>query len=158
MDEFKVIETQEQFDAAVAEEVKKARDAEAKKYEGWTSPADLEKMKTDHQTAIDQLNGSLTEANEKIANHAKDMAVKDSTIKKNEMELAKIKIAHETGLSYDAVQFLKGEDEAAIKESAESLKGLVGANNVPPLANVDTIPEDTTKAALKNTLDGLKGE
>ena len=42
---FTPIETQEQFDAALKDRLQRDRDAQAKKYEGWTSPEDLQKVK-----------------------------------------------------------------------------------------------------------------
>lgn len=158
MGDFKVIETQEQFDAAVADRVKRAKESAEKKYEGWISPEDLEKLTNDHKAKLDELNGSLTAANEKIANHDKEIADRDSKIKQYESDSVKTRVAHEMGLTYDAVAFLRGDDEDSIRKSAESLKGLVGAGNVAPLASNETGHESAVEAGLRNTLKELKGE
>ncbi len=158
MGDFKVIETQEQFDAAVADRIKRAKETAEKKYEGWTSPEDLEKLTADHKAKLDELNGSLNAANDKIANHDKEIADRDSKIKQYETDSVKTRVAHEMGLSYDAVTFLRGDDEDSIRKSAESLKGLVGAGNVAPLASHESGQESAVEAGLKNTLKGLKGE
>lgn len=42
---FKVIETQEEFDARISERLKRDRESFAKKYEGYISPEDLSKIK-----------------------------------------------------------------------------------------------------------------
>ena len=43
MSDFKVIETQEQFDAAIGERLKRERDTVKKEYEGYLSPEAAEK-------------------------------------------------------------------------------------------------------------------
>ena len=62
------------------------------------------------------------------------------------------------GLSYGAADFLKGEDEDAIRKSAESLKNLVGNMNTAPLASTEPHVGENSEAALRNTLRSLKGE
>ena len=158
MSDFKIIETQEQFDAAVADRIKRAKESAEKKYEGWMSPEDVEKLKADHKTKVDELNGSLTAANEKITNHDKEIADRDSKIKQYETDSVKTRVAHEMGLSYEAVAFLRGDDEDGIRKSAESLKGLVGAGNVAPLASQDGGQGSDVEAGLRNTLNSMKGE
>ena len=149
---FKVIETQEQFDAAIGERVKRAQETVRKEYEGFLSP----------EEAAKQREGWLSpEAEkEKYKNHLspEEAAKKDAKIKEYETNSAKMRIAHETGLSYDAVEYLKGDDEEAIRKSAETLKKMIGANNVAPLASNEQPLEDEKNIALKKTLKGLKGE
>ena len=87
-----------------------------------------------------------------------EVAKLNSKIKGYETESVKTRIAHETGLSYEAIEFLKGDDEDSIRKSAESLKGLVGMTNVTPLASTEGSSGDATDAALRNTLKVLKGE
>ena len=158
MSEFKVIETQEQLDAVIGERIKKAKESAEKKYEGWTSPDDLKAITDGHSAKLAELNESLKTANEKIANHDKELADRDGKIKKYETDSVKTRVAHELGLSYEAVEFLRGDDEDAIRKSAESLKGLVGASNVAPLASHESNAEASIEAGLRNTLKGLKGE
>lgn len=158
MSEFKIIETQEQLDAVIGERIKKAKESAEKKYEGWTSPEELQRLKDEHKSTIEELNGSLTEANSKISNHEAELAERDSKIKKYETDSVKTRIANEMGLSFEAVSFLQGEDEDGIRKSAEALKGIVGGNNVPPLASHEGGQESAVEAGLKNTLKGLKGE
>lgn len=158
MSDFKVIETQEQLDALIGERIKRERESLGKKYEGYISPEDFDTKKKEYDTQIGDLNKKLKEANDKISNHDKEMADRDTKIKAYESHSVKSRIAHEMGLSYDAVDFLKGDDEESIKKSAESLKSLVGSNNLAPLASTEAALEGARDAALKNTLKGLKGE
>lgn len=152
MAEFKVIETQEQFDAAIGDRLKREGDKIRKEYEGFLSPDEAKK----------QYEGWLSpEAEkEKYKKHLspEDAAKKDAKLKEYETNSVKMRIAHETGLSYEAVDYLKGEDEEAIRKSAETLKKMFGAGNVAPLASSEEPLENEKKTALKNTLRGLKGE
>lgn len=154
MGDFQKIETQEQLDALISERIKQERETIGKKYEGYVSP-------DDHNKQIEDLNKELKEAKEKIAGHDKAIAEKDAKIKAYESRSLKSRIAHETGLSYDAIDFLSGDDEASIKKSAESLKALVGSaqTQAPPLADTEGIAENDKDAALRSTLKNLnKGD
>ncbi len=156
--EFKTIETQEQLDAIIGERIKRERDTLSKKYEGYLSPKDFETKKMEYDTKIGNLEKALKEANGKIAGHDKEIAERDTKIKAYESHSVKSRIAHEMGLSYDAIDFIKGEDEDTIRKSAESLKALVGSNNIAPLATAEERMGDVENAAFKNVLKGLKGE
>lgn len=152
MSEFKIIETQEQFEERLKDRLKRERESVRKEYEGFLSPSDVE----------ERYKGFLSpdDVKEKYKNHLSPDEVEklNSKIKGYETASVKTRIAHETGLSYEAIEFLKGDDEDSIRKSAESLKGLVGINNVAPLASTESNVGDATDAALRNTLKGLKGE
>lgn len=149
---FKPIETEDEFEKAVEERLKAERAAIKKTYEGFLSPEDVAAKYKDHLSPED--------VTAKYGKHLspEDAAKLNARIKGYENEALKAKIAHEAGLTYDAVRFLSGEDEASIKKNAETLKGLIGANNVAPLANPEGVLSGGQDAALKNTLKGLKGE
>lgn len=152
MADFKAIETQEQLEEVLKERLKKERETIRKEYEGYLSP----------QQVDDKYKGYLSPdaVTEKYKEYLspEDAAKLNTKIKGYETDSVKTRIAHETGLSYDAVQFLRGEDEESIRKSAESLKGLMGVTDVPPLANTEAQMPSVTEVALKNTLKGLKGE
>lgn len=152
MSEFKIIETQEQFEERLKDRLKRERESVRKEYEGFLSPSDV----------AERYKGFLSpdDVKEKYKNHLSPDEVEklNSKIKGYETASVKTRIAHETGLSYEAIEFLKGDDEDSIRKSAESLKGLVGINNVAPLASTESHVVDATDAALRNTLKGLKGE
>lgn len=154
MGDFKVIETQEQLEEVLRDRLRRERettrkefdgflspDAAAEKYKGYLSPEDVEAKFKDHLSP----------------DEASKLRAK---IKGYETDSVKTRIAHETGLSYDAIQFLRGEDEESIRKSAESLKGLVGMNNVAPLASTEQTLADSNEVALKKMVRNLsnKGE
>lgn len=157
MSEFKAITTQEEFDSAIKERIERERRTQAEKY------ADYEEIKSKlgtYEKQVGDLNAALDSANEIIANHSNELSERDSKIKAYETNSVKMRIANEMGLSYDATNFLTGDDEETIRQSAESLKKLVGTtNNVPPLATTEPENyggENQTKTALKEMLKGLK--
>lgn len=154
MSEFKAIETQEALDAIIAERLSKQKNSIERKYEGWISPEDVEGKLSESNGKIEDLTKELAAANDKINAHDSELAEKNATIKKYETASMKAKIAHEAGLSYDAREFLKGETEEEIKESAEALKGLIGAGAAPPLGASEP-PTGTKDAALRKTLRNL---
>lgn len=152
MSDFKVIETQEQLEEVLKDRLKREGDKVRKEYEGYLSPSDAE----------EKYKGYLSPdaEKEKYKNYLspEEVAKKDAKIKEYETDSVKTRIAHELGLSYDAVGFLKGDNEEAIRKSAESLKGLVGASNVAPLASTEAAIDTGNDEAYKKTIRGMRGE
>lgn len=121
MADFKPIETQEAFDAAVAD-VKK-------QYEGWLSPEDY---------------------NAKTADLAKQLEANKTTIadltakaKAYESGALKMRIAHENGIPYGLAGKLSGDTEEEIKKDAETLAKFVKNQQPQPLANTEHGHVDT---------------
>lgn len=158
MAEFTVIETQEQLDSIIKDRLKREQESNQKKYEGYLSPDEFKNKTADMEKQIGDLTANLNEANGKVANFEKQIAEKDTKIKAYETAAVKSRVAHETGLSYDAIKFLQGDDEDSIRESAESLKTLVGVRKAAPLADSEGISGEDKDAALRKTLRSLKGE
>lgn len=154
MGDFTPIETQEQFDAAIGERLKRERETQEKKYSGYVSPDDFAIKSKEYETKIGELNKSITDANEKLAGYDKQIEERDARLKAYETDSVKTRIAHETGLSYDAIKFLQGDNEESIRQSAQSLKSLCGGIQVPPLADPEHAA-DTQAAAYKKLAAGL---
>lgn len=168
MSEFKVIETQEQFDAAIGERLKRERESVtkqfngylspddiAKKYEGYLSPEDVKNQSVEFEEKINDLSKKLAEANEKTEDFNKKIAEKDAKIKGYESYSVKTRIAHEKGLSFEAIDFIKGDDEESIRKSAEALASIVGKGNVAPLASAENAGAEKNadmKKLLKNLI------
>lgn len=146
--EFTPITTQEEFNNAIMSRLNR----EKAKY------ADYDEMKTkiaDYEKQIGDLNNALTSANEKIANHENDVAERDAKIHDFETGSIKTRVAHEMGLSFDAIEFLKGDDEDSIRQSAEVLKNLVGTKKQIPLASTEQPLVDEKTMAFKTMLNNL---
>lgn len=152
MSEFKVIETQEQLDAIIGKRLERERETIKKDYENHLSPEEVAKKYEGYLSPDD--------VKEKYKDYLspEEVAKKDKQIKAYETDSVKTRIAHELGLDYEAIDFIKGDDEDSIRKSAESLKGLVESSGVAPLASTETHSEDSNDAALRKTLKGLKGE
>lgn len=150
MADFKPIETQEQLDSLIGERIKEVRSKAEEKYNGYLSPEEVTKKYEGYLSPDDvkkKYEGYLS---------PEEVAKKDAQIKAHEANSAKTRIAHEFGLSYDAINFLQGDDEESIRKSAEMLKGLVGNKQAPPLANPEGNPSSNSDAALKKMLKDMK--
>ena len=159
MEEFKPIETQEQLDAIIGERLKREKETQEKRFSGYISPEALTKHDEEYEKKVGELNKALDEANKKLTEHDKLMAEKDVKIKSYESHSAKTRIAREMGLPYEAVDFLIGEDEAGIRKSAETLKGLVGKQPAPPLASTEGAGSSSDSDAVYRTiLQNMEGE
>lgn len=159
MGEFKIIETQEQLDTIITERVARAKESARKEFEGWLSPEqeaaklkELQEQNSKQKKEAEETAAKLTELNSQLAE-------RDKKIAKYETDSAKTRIANEVGLSYEAIEYLRGETEEEIKKSAERLKSIVGNGKVPPLADPEgDTSKETTKAAYKKMLQKMKGE
>lgn len=149
---FKPIETQEQLEEVLKDRLRCERDTVKKDYEGWLSPDDVAERYKDHLSPDDAAVKYKDYLSPDDAKKLRDQ------IKGYETDSVKMRIAHEVGLDYSAVGFLKGEDEESIRKSADDLRSLIGSSTVAPLASLEPHIGNETDAALKKTLKGLKGE
>lgn len=154
--DFTPITTQEQLNEIIGERLKRDREATAKKYEGWMSPDDVNNLKAGYDKQLADAATAADSAAKKYADYDKQLADRDTKIKNYETASVKARIAHETGLSYDAIQFLQGDDEDSIKASAESLKTLMGSSRPAPAPLAST--EQQGESDLKSVLHNLRGE
>lgn len=164
MSEFKPITTQEEFDEAIKERLNRQNIQHRKELD------DLNRQLANAKNAdvgsyekqVHDLTDLLNKANDQIKNHEKEIAERDTKIKAYEIGSEKTKIAHEFDLPYEAIGFLRGDDSASIRASAEALKNLVG-KSVPPMASGEPAAggkENQHENAIRNMLNGLnlKGE
>lgn len=132
MGDFTPINTQEEFDAAIKSRIEQAKrsekEAQAKNYEGWTSPDDLAKIKAEYDEKIKGFETSQNDSAAKLAQYEKDIAERDTKIKGYESSNLKSKIAHEMGIPYELAGRLTGDDETAIRKDAESLSKIIKSN------------------------------
>lgn len=151
--EFTVIETQEQFDKAIGERLKREKESIEKRYAGYLSPEDANKKYEGYLSPED--------VKKKYEGYVspEDIAEKDKKLKAYETNSVKMRVAREMGLSYDSVDFIKGEDEKSIKQSAEALKTLLGVKKgAPPMASGEGNDGADKDASFKSMLKQMKGE
>ncbi len=161
MAEFTEIKTQEELDRIINDRLKRDRESNSKKYEGWLSPEDQKKANEDLQKKFDDLSASSAEQAKKYAGYDKDLADRDSKIKGYETASVKTRIALKTGLPYDMASRLQGETEDDIQKDADSIIAMMGSKKptVAPLASEPDVSENASKnAALKEMLHKIKGE
>lgn len=142
MSDFKVIETQEQFDEMIGDRLKRDRETTEKKYEGYTSPDDLQKLKDSYEAKIKSLEDAA-------ATTQKTLDEKDAEIAKGDKyrtDLEKTRIALSAGLDMKYADRLRGENEEEWKKDAEELaKDFKIAHQTAPLGtNEPQITEEQT--------------
>lgn len=152
MSDFKVIETQEQFDEMLGDRLKRERETAEKKYEAYTSPDALQKLKDSYEERIKALEDAaattqktLDEKDQKIAEGAKYRT-----------DLEKTRIALKAGLDMKYADRLRGETEEEWKKDAEELaKDFAAAHQSAPLgSNEPQITEEhTAKQSFKEWVD-----
>ena len=145
MGEFKKIETQEEFDAAIkdrlAREKEKYADYDVLKKENETFKtqiADLEKAKKDLESEKGTFGSQLEALNSKIKGY--------------ETDSAKTRIALEMGLPYEMASRLTGSNEEEIRKDAESLAKFVGKNLLAPASTSEPVQNNEKS----NTDDALR--
>lgn len=149
--------TQEEVNKLVGQARLEGKEIGRKEFEGWISPEDLQKQSEGLNAQINGLTEQVSALTNEKETLQTQLTEKDGTIAKYEIDSVKTKVAREFGLSYEAIGFIQGEDEEAIRKSAESLKSLVGTRNTPPLGNPETPPEeDGVTAAFKKMNPNIK--
>ena len=152
MSEFKVIETQEEFNAAISERLKRDREKyEAEimsqlKEQGWKAPDEIEALTKDLNKQIETLQSAA-------ANSEKLIAEKDAEIAKGETyraDLEKTRIALAAGLGIEQAARIRGNnaDEwaADAKKLAAEFASFAAASNAPaPLGDPGTSAGKSTR-------------
>lgn len=159
MADFLPITTQEQLDNLIKDRLGRERETLAKKYEEYTSPDDLSKIKGDYDKQIASLTKEAESSAKKYADFDRQITERDSKIKSYETASVKTRIAHETGLPYEMASRLSGESEDDIRKDAESLVKLIGKNKpIVPLADQEEKHDGGKNAAVRALAKSLKGE
>jgi hypothetical protein len=150
--DFKIIETQEQFDAAIGPRLERERNTYAKQLEadykakGWKSPEEIEALTKD-------LNDQIGKLQTAAADKEKIIADKDAEIAKGEKyrsDLAKTRIVIGMGLPMEEAERLIGTNETEWKEDAkkvvERYQGWAKAQNKPtPIGSPEGTGSGTTR-------------
>ena len=155
-EDFKVIETQEQLDSILKGRLEREKVKYTDQIEELTKK--LEAQSGDAQKQISELTQALNAAKEEKEGFNKTLAERDAKIKEYELHSEKTQIAHELGLSFEAVNFLQGSNAEEIRKSAESLKELVGTKTAPlasPEAKIADTKDATKDAALRSMLQNM---
>lgn len=112
MSEFTVIESQEQLDAVLKDRLTRERESSAKKYEGYTSPDDLQKLKDSYEAKIKALEDAAQTTQQTL--DQKDAQIADG--EKYRTDLEKTRIAINAGLDIKYADRLRGENADELEE------------------------------------------
>lgn len=155
MAEFKVINTQEEFDERIKERIERAEKKAAEAFKGWLSPDEVKALNEAHKGEIEKINATHSEEMKKYAGYDDKFNEQAEKIKSLETQALKTKIATEKKLPLDAVEFLQGEDEESITANAEKLLKLSGGYSVGFVRNTET-PTDNTEQQWRDLSRSLQ--
>lgn len=154
----KAITTQEELNEVIKDRLQRERESTTRKYEGWTSPDDLKKIKDTHAEEVKKLQDAAEKSKKTIA--AKDEEIAKSA--KYRTDLEKTRIALEAGLDIKYADRLRGENAEEWKADAKDLaKDFAGTHRrTPPASNEPVATNDRNaaeNAAFKTMLSDLEG-
>ena len=149
--------TQEEVNKLVGQARLEGKEIGRKEFDGWISPEAMTKQTEELSTQLTGLNDQIKALTDEKTNLQTQLTEKDGTIAKYETDSVKTKVAREYGLSYEAISFLQGETEDAIRESAKTLKGIVGSGSAPQFNPEGSKNVDSTEKAFIEMLGNLGG-
>ena len=124
MADFKVIETQEEFDKAIRSRLaQKDRELE-EKYKDYLSPEDVTALKADFDNQLEE-EKTLKEAQNKISSYDETVSSLTQRAEAAENKLLKNKVAYENKLPIELSDRLIGQTEEELKADAEKLSGII---------------------------------
>lgn len=140
MAEFTPITTQEEFDAAIGERLKRERKTIAEQY------SDYESLKS-----------KVSDYEKQIGDQTRTIGALQAQVKGYETSSVKMRIAHETGIPYELAARLSGETEAEIRADAKTLAGFLSAPPKPaaPLKSTEPAAVNAKSAALRSLTEQL---
>jgi len=152
---FEPITTQEEFDSAISERLKREREKVKSEFADYN---DLKTKVADYEKQFADFNKQLEALGEKD----KEIEAQKATIQKFETDSIKTRLAHEAGLPYGSTKYISGNTEDEIKKSIDDFKSFVTTTQAPvaPLANPEPVITEAGKneARDREILAKLKGE
>lgn len=144
---FEIIDTQEKFDAAIAERLRRERETVSKKYADYD---DLKKRTAEYETTLGTMTKEAEENAKKYSEYDKKLADLQAKVKGYETGSVKTRIAHETGIPFELAERLSGDTEEEIRKDAETLSKFIGGvKKSAPLRNSDGGNDDSKTSALR---------
>ena len=150
--EFTAITTQEEFDRAIGERLKREKETFKKEND------ELKSKAAAYEKELGEIKSSMDEMAKKTATYDQTVAELTGKVSTYEMASLKARIAHEKGLPYELAGRLTGEDEKTLRDDADALSKLVSTRiPTPPLRTTE--PEgDGKDAPYKALLSNIKGD
>lgn len=133
MGDFKVIETQEEFDKAIQSRLKQKDRELADKYKDYLSPDDVTALKADFDKQLQDANKLMKETQDKLSTFDETVSNLTKRAEAAEKQVLKNRVAYENKLPIELSERLIGNTEEELKADAEKLSGIIKPNNAPPL-------------------------
>lgn len=133
MGDFKVIETQEEFDKAIQSRLKQKDRELADKYKDYLSPDDVTALKADFDKQLQDANKLVKETQDKLSTFDETVSNLTKRAEAAEKQVLKNRVAYENKLPIELSERLIGNTEEELKADAEKLSGIIKPNNAPPL-------------------------
>ena len=133
MGDFKVIETQEEFDKAIQSRLKQKDREVADKYKDYLSPDDVTALKADFDKQLQDANKLVKETQDKLSTFDETVSNLTKRAEAAEKQVLKNRVAYENKLPIELSERLIGNTEEELKADAEKLSGIIKPNNAPPL-------------------------
>ena len=131
MEDFKVIETQEDFDRAIQKRLEqKEREVEGR-YKDYLAPDAVKKIREEYDGKLATAQADLQTLTTKQANHDKEIADLTARAVKAETDLTKGKAASKHGIPLELAGRLVGDTPEDIEKDAESFAALMGSSRPP---------------------------
>lgn len=159
---FEPITTQEQFDTAITERLRREREKLEKQYADYAElkekagkTEDLEKQIAQLSSQLEKSKTDLEAANAKISGLPEQIETLSGRAKSAERELLQIKIAHDAGLPFELANRISGETEEEMRTDAEKFAPFVnGSNGSAPLFNGEKTGDNSPFTKLLNQMKG----
>lgn len=158
MSEFKVIESQEEFDARIKDRIERAKEKAIEDYKIEIKKT-IDDLKSENSSLKNEVAG-YKESLEEVK--GKDETIKGLNEKISAFERAEVKrnIALEYGLPLKLAEKISGDDEDSMKKDAEGMAKYFSESKKsyePPLKSYEN-KIDEKDQALKKLLDGIDME
>lgn len=144
---FEIIDTQEKFDAAISERLRRERETVGKKYADYD---DIKQKVSEYEKRLGAMTKQAEEDAKKYQGYDTKLADMQEKIKGYETASVKTRIAHETGIPFELAGRLSGSTEDEIRKDAETLsKYIGGTKKAAPLRNAEGGTDDSKTSALR---------
>lgn len=148
MADFKPIETQEDFDAAIRQRMARYEREVAARYEGWMSPDDVAKMKGEYEKTI-------ADSAQQLADHDKTVADLTARATKAEHTLLRQQVAASKGIPIELASRLVGETKETLEKDAENFAAYLSPKTAPPLRSTEPQTVNPSTSAWQQMISSL---
>ena len=160
MAEFKVIETQEEFDNAIRKRLEQKEREVSERFKGYMSTDEVTALRNGYEEQLSALQTTLNAANEKINGYDAQITEAQTRASKAENELLRGQIAVAKGLPFELRDRLIGNSKEELEKDADALVSFVQPRNAPPMRSNDpaTYPGNTSAEIAKQAFADWFGQ